>query len=111
MARTWSGRLPRWQRDGYGQMISDPAMEDEVGERVEPHVAEGTAQTVAPQTAAHQADAHQAASNEPAAHQTTGHPAPSAPPAWRLRTAANGVTVARVACTPVLVVRVLRATP
>ena len=31
--------------------------------------------------------------------------------AWRLWTAANGVTVARIACTPLLVVLVLRATP
>lgn len=39
-------------------------------------------------------------------------PAPAAPPApWRLRTAANGVTVARIAATPVLVLIVVRATP
>ncbi len=31
--------------------------------------------------------------------------------AWRLKTAANGVTVARLAATPVLVVIILRATP
>ncbi len=30
---------------------------------------------------------------------------------WRLGTAANGVTIARLACTPVLVVLILRATP
>jgi CDP-diacylglycerol--glycerol-3-phosphate 3-phosphatidyltransferase len=33
------------------------------------------------------------------------------PAPWRLRTAANGVTAARMAATPVLVVIVLRATP
>jgi len=44
--------------------------------------------------------------------QVPGLPAaPDQPAPWRLRTAANGVTVARMAATPVLVLIVLRATP
>jgi CDP-diacylglycerol--glycerol-3-phosphate 3-phosphatidyltransferase len=39
----------------------------------------------------------------------TGEVTAAAP--WRLKTAANGVTVARIAATPLLVVLVLRATP
>ena len=39
----------------------------------------------------------------------TGNAVVAAP--WRLKTAANGVTVARLAATPVLVVIILRATP
>lgn len=38
-------------------------------------------------------------------------PAAAAPAPWRLKTAANGVTVTRIAATPLLVVIVLRATP
>lgn len=37
--------------------------------------------------------------------------APARPSPWRLRTAANGVTAARLAATPFLVIIVLRATP
>jgi CDP-diacylglycerol--glycerol-3-phosphate 3-phosphatidyltransferase len=48
--------------------------------------------------------------------QTVTSPAPASPAAvapapWRLKTAANGVTVTRLAATPALVVVVVRATP
>lgn len=43
--------------------------------------------------------------------EASGRAAPPVASPWRLRTLANGVTMARVAVTPVLVVLILRATP
>ncbi len=52
-----------------------------------------------------------AATLEQPTSRAEGGPLPPRGQRWQLRTAANGVTVARLACTPVLVVLVLRATP
>jgi CDP-diacylglycerol---glycerol-3-phosphate 3-phosphatidyltransferase len=73
----------------------------------------GTA-TVAAVAAAASAPAAPPPASAPAAPPPASAPAappPAVPAPWRLKTAANGVTVARIVATPLLVLLVLRATP